>query len=111
MQAGKLRHRITIQSLQSTQNDSNGNFNDSWMAFAVDWPADVHPLSGREFIQGGAEQSEVVDRITIRYLAGVKKAMRVLHEDQVFNIKAVLPDAKSGREYLTLMVSDIGEGN
>lgn len=110
MQAGRLRHRITIQLLQSTQNDSNGNFDDSWMAFAVDWPADVHPLSGREFLAAGAEQSEVVARITIRYLDGVKKAMRVLHGAQVFNIHAVLPDPKSGREYLTLMVSEVGEG-
>lgn len=105
--AGKLRHRVTIQELVSTQNDSNGNVDTSWMAFAANLPADVHPLSGREFIAAGAEQSEIVQRIVIRYLAGVKVSMRVLHGAKVFDVKAALADPDSGREYITLHVSEV----
>ena len=74
--------------------------------FAASIPASIEPLSAREFIQAAAVQSAVTARIVIRYLPGVTAAMRVRHGSLLYNIAGVLPDKITGREYLTLPVSE-----
>lgn len=109
MRNGPLRHRIVLQSQDHAQDANTGEMVPHWQ----DWPAQgarhwarVEPLSGREFIAAQAVQSEVSTRIVIRYREGVVSSMRALHLGKVYSIQAVLPDSKSGREYLTLMVSE-----
>lgn len=109
MRNGPLRHRITLQALSHVQDADTGEMVPVW----ADWPvpnmmyfARVEPLSGRDFIAAKAVQSEVTARIVMRYREGVNATMRLLFRGQVYSIHAVLPDAKSGREYLTLMVSE-----
>ena len=69
--------------------------------------AQIVPMSGREFLAAAAEQSEVRGRIVIRHRGNVDATMRVVYRGKYYNIHAVLPDAESGVEHLTLMV---GEG-
>ena len=69
-------------------------------------PAEVWPLSGREYIAAQAEQAGVTTRITIRYQAGIEPAMRVLHDGKAYNIRAVLPDPTL-RRHLTLMCESL----
>lgn len=103
MRIGSLRHEVTIQSLAEGVNVA-GDTVATWSDVATVW-ADIQPLSAREFIAGQALQSDVSARITIRYLEGITAAMRVVHGATIYNIRGVLPDQASGREYLTLPCS------
>lgn len=104
MRAGKLRHRVTIQSPDTTQNPVTGEMVNGWTDVATCW-ASVEPLSVREFMASAATQSEISARITIRYREGVAANMRILHRGNNYNIEGVLADPNSGLEYLTLPVS------
>jgi SPP1 family predicted phage head-tail adaptor len=68
-------------------------------------PAEIAPLSGREFIAAAATQSKVTARITIRHRPGIAPSMRVVHRDTTYNVEAVLPDARSGIRHMTLLCS------
>lgn len=106
MRAGQLRQRVMLQRDGRHQDPNTGEMISGWVnVTAKPIPCDVKPVSGREFIAGQATQNEVTARIVIRYRAGVTAAMRAVHRGATYNIEAVLPDEKSGREYLTLMVS------
>ena len=62
----KLRQRVTLQSQTLTQDPNTGETTVSWAATVSNEPAEVVPLSGREFIQSGATQAGVDTRMTIR---------------------------------------------
>lgn len=111
MNIGKLRHRVTIEQLIVEQ-DSDGAQIESWVnPFGMDLWAEIQPLSGRELIASQSLQSEVKARIIIRYRDGVVPTMRVLHRGNIYNIAAVIPDIKTGKEYLTLQVTyGVNEG-
>lgn len=111
MRPGELRHRISIEAQTQTQDPSTGAISSSWSPVVVDLPAHVTPVSVREFIASQAGQAEIVARIVIRYRPDIDATMRVLHDGQVYDIQGVLPDPKTGREYLTLPVSSgVGDG-
>lgn len=76
-----------------------------WVTHADRVPADVSPLSAREFLAAQQVQSQVVARITIRYQPGLDANMRIRHGDAIYNIAGVIPDPRSGTEWLTLPVS------
>jgi SPP1 family predicted phage head-tail adaptor len=99
MQAGRLRNRITIQSLQSGQ-DEIGQPVTTWADVATVW-ADIRYLSGVESIKSDAEASIVKVSIRIRRRTDVTAAMRVVFGTTKFQIKAVLPDEQA-RERLDL---------
>lgn len=109
MRAGKLRHRVTLQSLVPVQNGTTGAITDTWVDFATVW-ASVEPLSAREFIAAAATQSKVVARIVLRHRAGVQPSMRVVHGAHTYKVEGVLADRHSGTEYLTLPVSEVVRG-
>lgn len=103
MKAGKLRHRITIEHYTETR-DEWGGVVQGWAAFAANVPAEVVPLSGREFLSAGETHGEVSARMTIRYMPGVTGTMRILFDGETYAISAVLPDP-TARRHITLMVS------
>lgn len=105
MDAGRLRHRVTIQSVTETRDTTTGAIATSWADVATVWAA-IEPLSGREFIAAQGAQAEIVARILIRYRDDVVAKMRVVSGSRVYNIRAVLPDKESGTEHLTLMVAE-----
>lgn len=98
----KLRHRVRIEMLVTVGRDEVGGVITDWAVYADRVPAEVVPLSGREFIASGAAQAELSARMTIRYDAGVLPNMRVVHEGRMYDLKAVLPDP-TNRRHLTLM--------
>jgi len=104
--SGQLRHRVSLQAQVQTQDPDTGEVLVSWQTIAQPW-AEIMPMSAREFVAAAANQSEVRGRITIRYRATVKAAMRILHRGMIYNIFGVMPDPDSGIEHQTLMV---GEG-
>ncbi len=101
LKAGDLRHLVTIEERVTIQNEETGAISTEWGGFAEVW-AKVEPLSAREFMSAQAMQSQISTRITIRYISGLKTSMRIVHGEQVYDIKGILSDAVSGREYLTL---------
>lgn len=103
MQAGKLRHRITLQRAEITQDLQTGEMAKQWRTVDHVW-GDVVPLSAREYLAARATQSEVSARMVIRYRADVDSTMRVIHRGEIYTIDGVLADAGSNIKYLTLMV-------
>lgn len=106
VETGLLRHSVQLQERTDAQNGTTGEMQTTWTTIATPW-ANISPMSGREFLAAGAEQSEVRGRITIRYRDDVTADMRIVYRGKYYNILAVLPDNESGIEHLTLMT---GEG-
>src|SRR5690554_5553809 len=101
MLAPRLRHRVDIEQYAETR-DEFGGVVQTWSAYASDVPAEIVPLSGREFVAAQAMQGTVNTRITIRYDSSINPKMRINHDGTIYNIRAVLPDP-SLRRWLTLM--------
>lgn len=99
----KLRHRVRIESPAVAQDSVTGAVATNWTAIHINVPANIAPLSGREFLSANSVQAGVSARITIRCVAGILPAMRVVHGADVYAIKSVLPDDASGNRHLTLM--------
>lgn len=84
---GGMRQRIALQAKTITK--SEGIPQENWTTVATVWAA-VADISGREYFQAQAVQSEVTTRIKIRYRTGITPSMRVLYGDRVFNILSVI---------------------
>lgn len=107
--AGDLRHYGAIQeqvdgsqdplsgaipTTWATVNDARGN----WSAV----PMQKMPLSAREFEAAAAIQAEQSTRFVLRWMPGVTAKMRILLDGVAYNIRGVMEDLESGREYMTL---------
>lgn len=109
LEAGRLRHRVSIERITRTQDPVTGAIVETWTEIAKVWAA-VEPLSAREFVQSAAGQSEVTARITIR-TRDILATDRIIHRGTVYNIRGVLADKDSGLEYTTLPVAaGVNEG-
>lgn len=99
MQAGRLRHRVTIQ-YQAVTRDAYGAEEITWLDVATDVPADVRSLSGLERLQPGAGQvvGLVIYSVLVRYRSGINVKMRVIWESKVLEINEVLDKENRGRE-------------
>lgn len=109
MNPGALSHRVTIQSVVDAQDTNTGIITPGFATFATVW-AEVRPLSAREFIAAAASQSKVTATVKIRYLAGIKPSMRVVDGADIYQVEGVLNDPHSGREWITLAVSQVISG-
>lgn len=105
MEAGRLRHRLTLQKRVETQDQTTGHITHSWANVRSLW-GEIVPLSAREYVAAQTLQSEIVCRITIRYCTDITTKMRLVHNGRMYNIEGVLADDKSGREYITLPCSE-----
>lgn len=88
MNIGRLRHRISLQQLTERQNHF-GAVVSEWQDVAQLW-AEIKPISGREQLQNAQIQSEITAQIWLRYRPDVKPTMRVLHQNQQYEIVAAL---------------------
>jgi len=117
--SGKLRHRVRLEHY-APQTDTagdplrgaKGELLRAWGLAASVW-ASIEPLSAREFVQSGTQQSAVDTRIGIRFRSDVTAtAHRIVKGSTIYNIHGVLPDKDSGLEYLTLPCSaGVGDGS
>lgn len=98
MKAGELTRSITIQH-KAARGDGEP-FPLEWVDLARVW-ADVRMLSGLETVKAGVDVSVVKASIRIRYRDDVTAGMRVVYQNTVFDIRAVLPDI-AGRVYCDL---------
>jgi len=100
----RLRHRIDIDQRVATQ-DAQGGESFTWSPWASKVPAEIAPLSAREFLAANQVHGEAVARITIRWREGLDPTMRIRHGSDVYNIGGGLPDQGSGRRHITIVVS------
>ena len=101
LRPGQLRHLIVVEERITVQNEETGAVTTEWVEYGQAW-AKIEPLSAREFMSAQALQSQISTRITMRRMDGLKASMRIVHGDQVYDIKGILADPVSGREYVTL---------
>ncbi len=93
MQAGKLRHRVTIKKHGGvppalSYPDSHGQKHVNWTNHATVW-ASVEPLSGRELLRAQEVESAVTHRVRMRYTSGVTPDMRIALSTRRFNILSI----------------------
>lgn len=109
--AHRLRHRVDVQHRVESVDPVSGARSHAWQTIrgAAEplLPAEIVPLSGREFVAAQSVQAGVTTRITMRQHAAMPHAaadavMRVVHGAEVYNIRAVLPDSSLMR-HVTLM--------
>ena len=97
MRAGRLRKKIFIQNTTSTR-DAYGSDVTTWEDFAQNRWASVEPLRGTEGILGRAFQNKVDTRFTIRYIAGLKGNMRILYNQEAYDIESIINVDERNRE-------------
>ena len=113
MQAGRLRHSVTIQQRTATI-DAVGDVSDSWTTL-ITARAEIRPLSARELFAAQATQSEVTHQVTVRYrseLAAPKTAAtyRVLFGSRVFNIHGAMNIDERNREVRMMCSEGLSDG-
>jgi SPP1 family predicted phage head-tail adaptor len=107
----RLRHRVDFEELTTEQDSETGAVSEVWMPILTDVPADIIPLSGREFIAAQSIQSGITARIVCRYpLPGVKPSGRIKHGDDIYNIKVILPDRTLRRHLSIMCESGVNDG-
>lgn len=99
MQAGRLRHPVTLQKLVRTQDPVTGAMRDEWVSQGTTW-ASIEGVSGREFFAAQAVQAETTYRITMRHRA-IDPTWRLMADGVAYGIEAVLPDNR--RSQMVLM--------
>lgn len=109
MQAGKLRHRVTLQKLpdEPNRNTFGEEMDDDsqWDDVATVW-ASVEPLSARERLTAQQLYGEVTGRIRMRYYPGLHPKMRAVFENRKFNIEGIVNKDERNIE-LELMVTEL----
>jgi SPP1 family predicted phage head-tail adaptor len=114
LDAGKLRHRITILQPDSEQDSDTGELETVWSELATVW-ASWEPLktymkatSVKDFISASSIQNQISVRSAIRYRNDVLPNFRVRKNSVEYDIVGPpLPDKESGLEYLTLMLAEV----
>lgn len=110
MKATALRHRITLLTKQATINPA-GERIESWQEIGQVW-ANFTPLSVKDILLAGASGNQTTARCVIRHRKDIHSAMRVRCDSNTYAITGQpLPDNGSGREYLTLMLTSVADGN
>lgn len=111
MRAGRLRHRLALQSKTETRN-AYGEAVVGWTVEDTVWGA-IEPLSGREYFAQDQVQSEVRVRVVIRYRSDIDTSWRVVNDGKYYDIVDVINENNRDR-MLTLMCrqgvsEDVGE--
>lgn len=89
LSAGKLRNPIEIQQLTNTP-DGQGGFNTTWATIYPNVMAKIKPVSGGERMRAMQLNATISHRIFLRYIDGIKPAMRVKFGDRLFQIRLPL---------------------
>jgi len=105
MQAGRLRHRITVQK-KSVTRDGFGAEVISWTKHVDAWGS-IEPMRGREYMEAKQVQAGVDTRIRLRFQAGITPGMRVLYGSRTFDIQSVINVLEKGAECQLMCLEQI----
>lgn len=88
MQAGELRHKMTVEQLAEADVD-DGTVNKTWSVFANVW-ASVQPFAGRELLEAQQMSPRADHRVTVRNLPGLRPGVfRFLLNGRILSIVSV----------------------
>ena len=105
--AGRLRHRIDIVQLSSTQDSTGGQNISANTVYAGVW-ASIEALNGTEKFAAHEFVSQVSHQVVLRYMAGINSGMQVLFSGRQFQIEACLnPDERT--KMLILLCIEIND--
>ena len=92
MRIGTLRHRVTLQEYVKGK-DAYGGMTQEWVERDRVW-ASFEAMSGTEFFASQQAQSQVTQRVRIRYRDGIKSLTWRLGtpDGRIYNSISVLPD-------------------
>lgn len=88
MRAGRLKHRVTLQSIVLDK-DARGAVTKTPTTVATVW-AGVEPLSGRAWFDAQRENSSVSVRIVMRYRADIDETWRIVHKGVTYEIGSII---------------------
>lgn len=103
MQAGRLRHRVTIQAATITQ-DSRGQTVETWADVVTVW-ARCRQVSGREATLARQLHAEAEWRIDMRFRTGVTTQHRLVHGAHTLEILSLIDPDNRKRE-LTILAKE-----
>lgn len=107
LEAGKLRHRLTIYYPDREQDSDTGEMETTWTVLCTVWGS-FEPYSTKDFIAAASIENQTSVRAIIRYRTDVTPGMRILFRSKYYEIVGPpLPDPVSGLEYMTLMLADV----
>lgn len=91
MRAGKMRHRVVVQSASESR-AADGGVTFTWSDVSTRW-ASIEPASGKEFLSSQQVAAEVTHKITLRNYDTLTPQHRLKFGTRYFNIISVLrPD-------------------
>jgi len=95
MQAGKLRHRVTIQQpVESSPNEYNED-TITWTDVCKVW-AEIVPTTAAEFQRNERISMDSTHVVTIRYRSGLDSTMRVVYDSRNLNIDSIINKDERG---------------
>lgn len=103
MRAGRLNRRIRIE-LKTEKQDDYGQPIETWSEYATVW-CSVEPESGDEGVDANHRQAERVTKFRIRYLLGITALMRIVYNNEVYDISLVKNSNERNREMIITAVS------
>ena len=107
LEAGKLRHRLTILESSEEQDSDTGDMELTWTTLDTVWGS-FEPFSTKEFIASATTQNQISVRAVIRYRSDITAGMRIQFRSKTYEIVGPpLSDKYSGLEYLTLMLAEV----
>jgi len=106
MRTGSLRHYVEIHALTIIEDDI-GNQTEEWAKVAEVWAA-VEPLQGDEKLAAAYIQAETTHKVTIRYLAGITPANRLLFDGRTLEIESVRNLEERNRELVLMCKEKVG---
>jgi SPP1 family predicted phage head-tail adaptor len=106
MRTGLLRHYVEIHALTIIEDDI-GNQTEEWAKVAEVWAA-VEPLQGDEKLAAAYIQAETTHKVTIRYLAGITPANRLLFDGRTLEIESVRNLEERNRELQLMCKEKVG---
>lgn len=102
LNAGRLRHRVRLESLVLTQDPDTGVTSETWQTVVDSLACAIEPLSVKDLIAAQTVKSSVAVRLVLRWRSGLTLGMRFIGSDgTVYRPQGFLPDPDSGREYVT----------
>jgi SPP1 family predicted phage head-tail adaptor len=112
MNAGQLRHRVSVDVAVETQ-DESGDPVVAWTELGTLWGS-VQPIRGREATYAGDQTlGEMDTRIRLRYSplsAAITQAHRLRHQGTIFNVVSAAHVDLAQREVEILCLSGINDG-
>lgn len=108
MRAGRLRHRVVLQSRTTAQN-AYGEQVVSWTNTGTYWAA-VEPVTGKERFASGERVHEQDVRVVMRYVGEIDTTQRISFDSKVYDIKAVINKDERNREYELLCSVGVSDG-